>query len=706
MSQFISSRAAGLFKAVSTGILCVSLLSCGGRDPASLQHAVQEPHAPAFKGELRLVAGDLGGPGNLDGVGADARFDAPGGIAFNAAGDLYVADTGSGLIRKVTPNGAVTTLAKLPLPVDLAIDAAGNTFVLSGPFGKYGETEMVITKVTADGKQERLAAFPLLRDQTDMSLDCTNSPCEFFPLAGIGIDLAGNVYTTQGRRVIKLSAAGQMSTLGILPKAAKSIVVDQSGSLYAHIGDANEIVRMDTAGKVVPLPVSLPATPLPGSPGILEAHTIVRLVLDQNGDLFVLDLIANGASRLLKVDPSGTTTHARDIPLQANVEGNALGKGLAMDKDSNLFFTWNNTLQKCDQHSVVSTFAGMAASYGHRDGVGPSAAFSAQDLPVAVDSNGTIWIAEPESYSLRKVSPNGQTLTIGNKVRGSSNGTSPTGGDASFFAPKSIAVGGSGKVYISDLKYRGEGPFPSSISANDVYAGKPVPLTTIRNVSAGGGLSTILESTGLTWGLEMHQLVWTNEALNLAPYVIASDKAGNIYIAETGWGSVRKYGVGGGESIVGSVSREWYGTGQAVFSTLTGMVVDANENIYLLYDSPEEVSYLRTETHRIEKVSPGKMPLIFAGGKTGYADGKGAEAKFNRPRGMTIDDAGNLYVADTGNHSIRKVTPDGTVTTLIGGGPKGKRTGMYPSLENPTGIAYSAPGTLVITTPGAVFTYQ
>jgi len=650
--------------------------------------------APVFKGELRLVAGDLGGPGNLDGVGADARLDAPGGMAFNAAGDLHVADTGSGLIRKVTPNGAVTTLAKLPLPVDLAIDASGSTFVLSGPFGKYGETEMVIIKVTADGKQEQFAEFPLLRDRMDTSHDCANSPCEFFPLVGIGIDPAGNVYTTQGRRVIKLSTAGQISTLGVLPKVAKSIVVARSGSLYAHIGDANEIVRMDAAGKVVQLP------------DILDAHTIIRLVLDQNDDLFVLDQVAGGASRLLKADPNGTATHARDIALQANVEGHTLGKGLAIDKDSNVFLTWNNTLQKCDQHSRVSTFAGMQASYGHQDGIGTSAAFSSQDLPVAVDGNGTIWIAESESYSLRKVSQNGQTLTIGNKVRGSSNGTSPIGADASFFAPKSIAVGGTGKVYVSDLKYRDAGPFPSSISANDVYTGKPVPLTTIRNVSASGGVSTVLESTGMTWGLDMHNLVWSNESLNLAPYVIASDNAGNIYVAETGWGSIRKYSAGGGESIVGSVSREWYGTGQAVFSTLTAMVVDANENIYLLYDTPEEVSYLTTETHRIEKVSPGKMPVIFAGGKTGYADGKGAEAKFNRPRGMTIDDAGNLYVADMGNHSIRKVTPDATVTTLIGGGPKGKRTGMNPSLENPTGIAYSAPGTLVITTPGAVFTYQ
>jgi DNA-binding beta-propeller fold protein YncE len=132
-----------------------------------------------------------------------------------------------------------------------------------------------------------------------------------------------------------------------------------------------------------------------------------------------------------------------------------------------------------------------------------------------------------------------------------------------------------------------------------------------------------------------------------------------------------------------------HGTGSnAQFSNPHNIAIDIWGNLYVTdYDS-----------HRIRKVTPSGVVTTLAGGAPGDADGVGNNARFNSPTGIAVDAAGNLYVADSGNHLIRRVTPWGAVSTLAGIGISGFEDGFgnIAQFASPHGIALSAPGNLYV----------
>jgi sugar lactone lactonase YvrE len=102
-------------------------------------------------------------------------------------------------------------------------------------------------------------------------------------------------------------------------------------------------------------------------------------------------------------------------------------------------------------------------------------------------------------------------------------------------------------------------------------------------------------------------------------------------------------------------------------------------------------------TDRIRKVSPDGTVTTIAGSSPGFADGRGTAARFNDPEGLAVDPAGNLYVADAGNHRIRKITPDGTVTTIAGIGlGYADGLGTQARFKTPQGLAYAPDGRLIV----------
>ncbi|WP_229490274.1 gluconolaconase [Pseudoduganella namucuonensis] len=125
------------------------------------------------------------------------------------------------------------------------------------------------------------------------------------------------------------------------------------------------------------------------------------------------------------------------------------------------------------------------------------------------------------------------------------------------------------------------------------------------------------------------------------------------------------------------------------FSDPYGVAVDARGTIYVA-DAGEH--------NRIRRIAPDGAAVTLAGGKEGYADGPGAQGRFHTPSGIAIDARGNLYVADTGNHAIRKVAPDGTVSTLAGGGVAGSADGKGRAAQfnGPVGVAVDAAGIVYV----------
>jgi sugar lactone lactonase YvrE len=163
---------------------------------------------------------------------------------------------------------------------------------------------------------------------------------------------------------------------------------------------------------------------------------------------------------------------------------------------------------------------------------------------------------------------------------------------------------------------------------------------------------------------------------------VTVDGAGNVYVADRNNQTIRKVTAAGVVSTLAGTAGMFGsadGTGAAaLFNEPTGVAVDSAGNVYVA----------DTDNCTIRKVTPVGVVTTLAGGTIGSADGTGAAALFNEPTGVAVDSAGNVYVVDTGNSTIRKVTPTGTTTTVAGtAGIAGILLGTMPRLAFPRSLA-------------------
>lgn len=180
------------------------------------------------------------------------------------------------------------------------------------------------------------------------------------------------------------------------------------------------------------------------------------------------------------------------------------------------------------------------------------------------------------------------------------------------------------------------------------------------------------------------------------PFGVVLDRAGNLYLADGGDNNtIRKIGLDGiSTTLAGSVEGYADGAGSAAaFNTPSGLAIDAAGNLYVA----------DTGNHAIRKVTPaGAVSTLAGGGAAGYRDGQGAAAQFNGPLGVAVDAAGVVYVADTYNDRIRRIALDGTVTTIAGGARAGKADGpaLQALFHTPASVAVNTAGELVIADTG------
>src|SRR5258708_5513831 len=192
--------------------MLVSLASCGGGGGGG--------GGEGGGGSLALFAGNMGGAGNVDGAGAAARFNFPKGVATDSAGNIYVGDRGNHTIRKITPAGAVSTFAGTPdifgsadgtgaaarfnLPEGVATDSADNVYVAD-------EGNNTIRKITPAGAVTTLAGTA----GTSGSADGTGAAARFRLPRGIATDSAGNLYVAElvNNTIRKITPAGVVTTL-------------------------------------------------------------------------------------------------------------------------------------------------------------------------------------------------------------------------------------------------------------------------------------------------------------------------------------------------------------------------------------------------------------------------------------------------------------------------------------------------------------
>ena len=300
----------------------------------------------------------------------------------------------------------------------------------------------------------------------------------------------------------------------------------------------------------------------------------------------------------------------------------------------------------------VATIAGNGIA-GFADGKGSIAQFS---LPegIAIDGLGNIYIADFGNHRIRKLSLDGEVTTLaGNGTRGHTDGP---GKNAQFNYPQAVAADAVGNVYVADY-------------GNNV----------IRRITSGGIVSTFAGNG---------RAGFIDGAANLAqfnqPRGVAVDNNGTVFVVEGANNCVRMISSAGVVSTLAGTGTAGYieGDGKiAQFKHPRGVTIDDAGNVYVA-DS---------ENQRIRKITPGRIVSTLAGnGVAGFADGMGISAQFNFPRGVTTDNKGNIYVADTENHRIRKISANGMVSTLGGNGIAGFADGndSLTLFNFPRGIAF------------------
>ena len=282
--------------------------------------------------------------------------------------------------------------------------------------------------------------------------------------------------------------------------------------------------------------------------------------------------------------------------------------------------TWLNLTDNGD----VTTLAGSGSS-GSTDANGTAASFN-RPTGVAVDGSGNVYVADRDSHKIRKIALNGDVTTFaGSGIRGSTNAN---GTAASFDYPSGVAVDGDDNIYVTnsfDHKIR-------KIAPNG-------DVTT----HAGSGDSGSTDANG------------TAASFN-SPYGIAVDDSGNVYVADKSNHKIRMIALNGDVTTLagsgGSGSTDANGTA-ASFNSPHGVAVDGSGNVYVS----------DTSNDKIRKIAPnGDVTTLAGSGRRGGTDANGTAATFEYPPGVAVDDSGNVYVADYGNHKIRKITTTSSAT--------------------------------------------
>jgi uncharacterized protein (TIGR03437 family) len=324
---------------------------------------------------------------------------------------------------------------------------------------------------------------------------------------------------------------------------------------------------------------------------------------------------------------------------------------------------------------TITTIAGNGTQGYSGDG-GPASS-AALNLPFgAVFVGGNLYIADQKNNVVRLVTGgNGNISTVaGNGAGGFTNdGIKAT--TAELASPDGVAVDGSGNVYIAD-------------SQNSA----------IRKVTASTGvISTVAGSEQPGYGGDGSGALF---AFLLLPSSVVFDSSGNMYIADSGNNIIRKVtqSTGNISTYAGNFNTPGY-TGDGGQASRAGLkspvaiALDAAGNLYIA----------DTSNNAVRKVATNGIITTVAGNGTAGFSGDGGRAVFaqlSHPKGVAVDAAGNVYIADTFNSRIRMVTPNGTISTVVGTGAAGYSgdggLGTAAQLNFPAGLSFDSAGNLYI----------
>jgi uncharacterized protein (TIGR03437 family) len=569
-------------------------------------------------GVIQTVAG-TGFPGfsGDGGPAAQARLNAPYGVAADPAGNVYIADLGNNRVRKVSPDGVITTAvgtgqagsagdggtaltAQLNAPRNVAVDGFGGLYIAE--FSGHR-----IRLVTPDGLIQTFAGTGSSGSAGE-GVAATSAQLSF--PAGIAVDFTGTLYIADSsNQRIRRVFAGLMTTVALPAlNTPTGVTGDGSGGIYVADSGNLRILRRTATGAVFPIA------------GKLDSARDVAV--DPMGNLFIAD-----GHRVRLLSPLGlATTFAGDgtfgyvgdggSAMSAVLNGPA---GVAVGEDGTIYIAdeRNHRVRKVSSSGAISTVAGTGIPAISVDGL--PAVSTSLDAPegLLLDSTGVLWIGEYLGNRVRKLTPGGIMQPVAGNGTAGFNGDSRLATSAQLRAPGQAALDTTGNLYIAD-------------SGNH----------RIRKVTPQGMITTYAGTGSSGFDGDGGQAISAHLSL---PRGVAVDAAGNVFIADTGNNCVRKVAPGG---LITTVA----GGGAAPLSSPRSVMVGTDQNLYIA----------DTGNQRILRLTPaGVLSTIAGTGAAGFGGdgGDAMSAQFTTPAALAMDTAGNLYVADFDNNRIRKLSP-------------------------------------------------
>ncbi len=628
-------------------------------------------------GDVLTIAGDPAFPSSYaDGVGSAAQFDYPVGITMNPAGNLFVTDQNNHVIRKITLNpvthiGTVTTVAgtqgffgygssngtllggaTFGGMTGIASDASGILYVCDTGNQLIRKVDIIGDSVTTLAGMDGVSGYD----------DGNGLSASFNTPTGITIGPDGNLYIAdkENSTIRKITPTGDVSTYsGIAEKPGSSdntgprslpttfanpagIAIDSAGNMYIS-ERYNQTVRIITSAGEVTTYTGTNIVPGSTDGNIANAlfYNPFGLTVDSSRNIYLTDT-SNETIRKIDYATGNVSTIAGTLLATGSTD--AIGTAasfndpsdVAIDSIGNLYIsdTFNNTIRKMDLASGnVTTFAGsLGGVAGHADGLGTAATFF-RPKGLAIDSLNNLYVADENNSIIRKITPAGQVTTVAGQalVIGAINGPAA---NATFKYPTDVAVDTAGNLYVAD------------------YIN-----VLVRKIDTGGNVTTLAGSVGVQGSTDGTGTA----ALFNAPYSIAVGPDGNIYLVDSGNMNIRRITPAGIVTTIagtaGNMGSNNSNYGAAQFLQQGGITQGPDGSVYIA----------DTFNHLIRKIGPSGNMIVLAGsGSEGQANENGNLASFRYPQGITLNSSGNLYVADTFNHTIRQITPAGNVTTFAG----------------------------------------
>jgi uncharacterized protein (TIGR03437 family) len=559
------------------------------------------------------------GNGQIGSVGAygdggpatSASMNNPLGVAVDSFNQVYVADTGNNMIRKITLSGTISTIcgnglpgysgdkfaainAELNHPADLIFDTNYNLLIAD-------TGNALVRRITTDGNINIFAGN--ITEVGYYGDTLTADLIGLFEPYSLVLDPGGDLYivergdgririvtystaivnTVVGNGALGFSGDGAASNLAMLNQPT-GIAIDSAGNLYIADSENCRIRKAAAGGNTSPI------TTVAGNGGISYSG-----------------------------DGSRATKAQLNTPL-----------GVAVDSSGNLYIadTANHAVRKVTAAGTISTLAGTGTAGYSGDGSAAAGAQLSGPQGIAVDSSGNVYIADTGNARVRKISTAGVISTYAGSgtVGYAGDGSSATA--AQLNAPLSVALDSAGNLYIADF-------------GNNV----------VRKVTAGGIISTVAGNGIQGFGGDGGPA--RSAALN-GPQAVAVDSSGNLYIADSQNSRVRVVTLNGSIATVA-------GTGIAGYTGDGGLAVNAQiaNPAGLAIDSAGAI-YITDSSVLVRKFFVGGPISTIAGnGTVGYSgDGGSARlAQLDAPIGLTVSSQGVIYIADSGNSAIRSLQP-------------------------------------------------